>query len=34
MGWKGYEAEIAIGMLFKKMYCDKCGKEINVEFKF
>ena len=25
MGWIGYENKIDIGMLFKKMYCHKCG---------
>ena len=25
MGWKGYESTISLGMLFKKMYCHKCG---------
>jgi RNase P subunit RPR2 len=25
MGWQGYEETIAVGMLFKKMYCHKCG---------
>ena len=25
MGWKGYESTISLGMIFKKMYCKKCG---------
>ena len=25
MGWKGYESTISLGMIFKKMYCHKCG---------
>lgn len=29
MGWKGYESEISVGMLFKKMYCFKCGGKLK-----
>lgn len=29
MGWKGYEAEIPVGMIFKKMYCHKCGYKLK-----
>ena len=29
MGWKGYETEIYMGMIFKKMYCHKCGTTLN-----
>lgn len=25
MGWKGYEMKIPAGMIFRKMYCCKCG---------
>ena len=25
MGWKGRETEIPVGMIFRKMYCHKCG---------
>ena len=26
MGWKGYESTISLGMIFRKMYCHKCGE--------
>ena len=29
MGWTGYEGEISIGMLIRKMYCSKCGNRLN-----
>ena len=29
MGWKGYESTISLGMLFKQMYCKKCGNKLN-----
>lgn len=29
MGWKGYELTIPAGMIFKKMYCHKCGTTLN-----
>jgi predicted RNA-binding Zn-ribbon protein involved in translation (DUF1610 family) len=29
MGWKGYEAKIPAGMIFRKMYCCKCGAKLN-----
>ena len=29
MGWKGYESTISLGMLFKKMYCHKCGNKLK-----
>ena len=25
MGWRGYKGTIDVGMLFRKMYCHKCG---------
>lgn len=31
MGWKGYEAEIPVGMIFKKMYCHKCGNRLKIK---
>ena len=39
MGWMGYTGEIPIGMLFRKMYCHRCGvrlkreKQVNVYHK-
>ena len=38
MGWKGYESTISLGMVFKKMYCKKCGsilkkKKISTTYK-
>lgn len=29
MGWKGYEATIPSGMIFRRMYCCKCGTKLN-----
>jgi len=29
MGWKGYESSIALGMIFRKMYCHKCGYKLK-----
>lgn len=29
MGWRGYESEIDLGMLFRKMYCHKCGTRLK-----
>ena len=29
MGWKGYESTISLGMIFKKMYCHKCGNRLK-----
>jgi len=29
MGWKGYESSISLGMIFKKMYCHKCGFKLE-----
>lgn len=29
MGWQGHEMNIPIGMLFKKMYCYKCGNKLE-----
>lgn len=29
MGWQGYEMEIPVGMIFKKMYCHKCGNKLG-----
>ena len=29
MGWKGYEEEMSLGMLFRKMYCFKCENKLN-----
>lgn len=31
MGWKGYETEIPIGMIFRKMYCHKCSAQLKRE---
>ena len=31
MGWRGFTGEIAVGMLFKKMYCKKCGTRLIVK---
>ncbi len=28
MGWRGYETEIPVGMIFKKMFCHKCGTKL------
>ena len=29
MGWRGYELEFSMGMLFRKMYCSKCGERLK-----
>jgi len=29
MGWKGYEITIPVGMLFRRMYCHKCGNKLK-----
>ena len=29
MGWRGYQTSIDPGMLFKKMYCHKCGTKLK-----
>ena len=29
MGWKGYEFTAPLGMLFRKMYCHKCGNKLK-----
>lgn len=29
MGWKGYEVEIPVGMIFKRMFCHKCGTKLK-----
>ena len=31
MGWKGFETEIPVGMIFRKMYCHKCGARLKKE---
>lgn len=31
MGWKGHEIEIPAGMIFKKMYCHKCGNKLKIK---
>ena len=31
MGWKGSETKIPIGMIFKKMFCHKCGAQLKKE---
>lgn len=31
MGWRGYELEIPTGMLFRKMYCSKCGEKLKLQ---
>lgn len=31
MGWQGYKSSIDVGMIFKKMYCGKCGTRLRVE---
>ena len=31
MGWKGYKITIPAGMLFRKMFCHKCGAELKKE---
>lgn len=29
MGWRGHEIKIPAGMLFRKMYCAKCGEKLQ-----
>ena len=29
MGWRGYKGTIDVGMLFRKMYCHKCGTKMK-----
>lgn len=29
MRWKGYEAKIPAGMIFRRMYCCKCGTKLT-----
>lgn len=29
MGWKGKEITIHLGMIFRRMYCQKCGETLN-----
>ena len=31
MGWKGYESKIHAGMVFKRMYCHKCGNKLKIK---
>ena len=31
MGWKGLETKIPVGMIFKKMFCHKCGAQLKKE---
>lgn len=31
MGWRGFETTIPVGMIFKKMYCHKCGARLKKE---
>lgn len=31
MGWKGSETKIPVGMIFKKMFCHKCGAKLKKE---
>lgn len=31
MGWRGYETEIPAGMVFRKMFCHKCGAQLKKE---
>ena len=29
MGWKGTKTTIPVGMIFKKMFCDKCSTQLK-----
>lgn len=29
MGWTGFETEIPLGMIFRKMYCCGCGTKLK-----
>ena len=31
MGWKGFEITIPVGMIFKRMFCHKCGTKLKKE---
>lgn len=31
MGWRGYKGTIDVGMLFRKMYCHKCGVKLKIK---
>ena len=31
MGWNGFNGEISVGMLFKKMYCQNCGTKLIIK---
>ena len=31
MGWRGYETHIPVGMIFRKMYCHRCGIQLKKE---
>ena len=31
MGWQGHQREIALGMIFKKMYCQYCGTKLRIK---
>ena len=31
MGWKGSEIEMPVGMIFKRMFCHKCGARLKKE---
>ena len=31
MGWKGFTISIPAGMLFRKMFCHKCGAPLKKE---
>ena len=31
MGWRGFETTIPVGMIFKKMFCHKCGARLKKE---
>lgn len=31
MGWRGSETEIPVGMVFRKMFCHKCGCRLKKE---
>lgn len=31
MGWKGSETKIPVGMIFRKMFCHKCGAKLEKE---
>ena len=31
MGWRGFEITIPVGMIFKRMFCHKCGAQLKKE---